>query len=140
MRKINDGLTTAQRYRKRNRERLIEKSRLKYQKNKEKIKEYRLKKYWSDPEGHHRSMLRHRYGVDAELYETILAAQNAKCAICERDFSQFKRRPSVDHDHVTGRVRALLCDSCNMKVGVIEHSLYPKVIDYLNKYSMKKVS
>ena len=46
------------------------------------------------------------------------AAQNARCAICgvaEADAAN--KRLVLDHDHVTGRPRALLCHNCNCGLG-----------------------
>jgi hypothetical protein len=56
--------------------------------------------------------LRRRYGVTGEEADALLAAQGGLCAIC-------KVAPAVhvDHDHVTGAVRALLCFNCNGGLG-----------------------
>jgi hypothetical protein len=47
----------------------------------------------------------------------LAASQDGKCAICK----QPERRTSlcVDHDHVTGRVRGLLCHRCNIVLGFV---------------------
>ena len=51
--------------------------------------------------------------LSLEQFEELVAAQEGKCAICgvEPDLLY------VDHDHVTGRVRELLCHSCNVLLG-----------------------
>lgn len=49
-------------------------------------------------------------------YESMLTGQAGRCAICREPML----RPCVDHDHVTGRVRALLCNDCNLTLGWIE--------------------
>jgi recombination endonuclease VII len=54
-----------------------------------------------------------KYGLDAQTYERMLAEQNGVCAYCHKP----ARRLVVDHCHVTGVVRALLCDRCNMGSG-----------------------
>lgn len=46
-------------------------------------------------------------------YDAALASQGGSCAICGRPPKPGGRRLNVDHDHVTGRVRGLLCASCN---------------------------
>jgi hypothetical protein len=56
------------------------------------------------------------YDITVEQYETMLAAQNGLCAICLKS-PIGKSRLSVDHDHVTKKVRALLCDNCNKGLG-----------------------
>lgn len=55
------------------------------------------------------------YGLSWEQYEALLQKQVGRCAICSRDFDQMT--PHVDHDHVTGAVRGLLCAPCNSALG-----------------------
>jgi len=52
-------------------------------------------------------------GFGIEQYEAMLVAQLGGCAICGRSPESGKPL-HVDHDHKTGRVRALLCYACNM--------------------------
>lgn len=54
--------------------------------------------------------LRTRYGIDVVDYQERLDKQQGKCAICQR----FMMRPCVDHDHMTGEVRGILCRECNL--------------------------
>lgn len=63
-----------------------------------------------------------RYGVGADEYARMLAAQDGKCAICgatERRVGPDGEVTTlcVDHDHKTGAVRALLCHGCNVALG-----------------------
>jgi hypothetical protein len=51
------------------------------------------------------------YGVTEEEYRALLDAQEGRCAICRR--RPVNRRLAVDHDHNTGKVRGLLCYTCN---------------------------
>jgi hypothetical protein len=63
-------------------------------------------------------MRQYLYGITAEQYAALLAEQDGKCAICRTDDWPSKdRAPHVDHDHVTGRVRGLLCGICNNGLG-----------------------
>jgi hypothetical protein len=73
------------------------------------------------------------YGITRAEYEQILINQNNKCASCEEDFNSF--RPVVDHDHMFGKVRGILCVKCNAGIGMFdndEEKLY-KAIKYLKK-------
>lgn len=67
-----------------------------------------------------------KYGLSIEQYNSILALQNNKCAICGtkehggRGWKEGKGRFCVDHDHKflnENNVRGLLCMSCNRGLG-----------------------
>lgn len=59
-----------------------------------------------------RSSLVRRYGITFEQVQRLRADQNGRCAICSLEIELV-----VDHCHVTGKVRGLLCDSCNVAIG-----------------------
>jgi hypothetical protein len=76
--------------------------------------------------------LRRVYGISKNDYEAMLARQGGVCGIC--------RKPPVepllvDHCHVTGRVRKLLCRKCNTVLGFYEddHRLLTAAADYLKE-------
>lgn len=58
--------------------------------------------------------LRVRYGVSVVWYLAQLVAQDHRCAVCR---TRSETTLAVDHDHVTGKARALLCERCNWIVG-----------------------
>lgn len=59
-----------------------------------------------------------KYGITIKEYEDLLIFQNNACAFCKKPASSFKKRLSVDHDHRTGAIRALVCFYCNkFKIG-----------------------
>lgn len=70
-----------------------------------------------------------RYGITPEDYQRLLDTQGGVCAIClcgpgERKFHTSKRL-HVDHCHVTGRVRGLLCGPCNTAIGsMLDNRVY----------------
>lgn len=53
------------------------------------------------------------YGISHDDYDRLYAQQQGRCCICD----EFHSRLCVDHDHKTGRVRGLLCRSCNSGLG-----------------------
>ncbi len=67
-----------------------------------------------------RHHLKKTYGMSLEDHDALVVSQNGRCAIChkpERDFSANRPWLCVDHDHLTGRVRGLLCTPCNAALG-----------------------
>jgi hypothetical protein len=56
------------------------------------------------------------FGLTHEEFLVLLDAQGGVCAICGND-NDGPRQLSIDHDHVTGQVRGLLCDRCNPMLG-----------------------
>ena len=63
-----------------------------------------------------KSSLKTRYGMTVEAYDALALAQGGACAICFEPPAP-GRKLCVDHDHVTGAVRGLLCDKCNVGLG-----------------------
>lgn len=55
-----------------------------------------------------------QYGLAPGQYAAMLKEQEGRCAICRR--RPVRRRLAVDHDHNDGRVRALLCYTCNHQI------------------------
>ncbi len=78
------------------------------QKNKEKMRGYRLKC---------------RYGISVEEYDLLLEKQNGVCAICQKPEAVVDpryltpRKLAVDHCHKSGKIRGLLCYACNTSIG-----------------------
>jgi hypothetical protein len=72
------------------------------------------------------------YGISKAEIDQMESQQRGRCAICDKPPK--RRRLNIDHDHVTGRVRALLCTSCNGGLGHFKDDprLLAKAIEYLN--------
>lgn len=66
-------------------------------------------------------------------YATDLEQQNNSCAICKIDIKNYSHSFHVDHDHVTGGIRGLLCSECNLALGKFEDSIeiLSNAINYL---------
>lgn len=77
-----------------------------------------------------------KFGITPDIYDTMLAQQQFCCAICNSHQTEFKRRFAVDHDHKTGKVRALLCDNCNKGIGCLKESpaVLEAAISYIKKH------
>ena len=62
--------------------------------------------------------LRSNYGITQSDYDALLTQQGGCCAICKSTSSGGRWSTfHVDHDHVTGKVRGLLCHHCNVTLG-----------------------
>lgn len=65
-----------------------------------------------------------RYGLSVEQYLLMLEGQDGLCAICLKPETEIKRGTlaglAVDHDHVSGLVRGLLCSRCNKGIGLLQ--------------------
>lgn len=93
---------------------------------------HRNKHRWQ--EAHRARALKNKYGLTVAEYDTMLAMQGGVCRLCKRPPG--KVRLAVDHDHVTGRNRGLLCSACNRRLGHVEHiSPFSKIaLVYIKEY------
>lgn len=81
--------------------------------------------------------LKKMYGISLEVYEEMATKQNGLCAIClnpeqAKDKDGAPRRMPVDHCHKTGKVRGLLCTSCNRALGLFKDN--PDILCKAAKY------
>ena len=60
------------------------------------------------------------YGISIGDFQSLLLAQGNACFVCQEAFNRPTRDAQVDHDHVTGIVRGLLCKRCNLVLGAIK--------------------
>lgn len=73
------------------------------------------------------------YGISYAEYLTMLEAQNGGCAICGTTSTGNRKAFHVDHCHITGKVRGLLCGNCNSGIGNLRDDigLLKRAIEYL---------
>jgi len=76
-----------------------------------------------------------RYGLTPEQYDDLFRIQNGRCKICGKPQSDFGRKLAIDHNHKTGRVRGLLCNNCNVIIGLCYENtdILISTISYLNE-------
>lgn len=72
-----------------------------------------------------------RYGLTIDQYRQMCDRQSGLCCICARPFG----RGCIDHDHDTGRVRGILCHTCNVGLGQFQDNpmLLARAIQYLKE-------
>lgn len=74
-----------------------------------------------------------KYGITTKEYDELYTGQSGCCALCSKHSTELSRPLCVDHDHETGKVRGLLCSTCNSglgKLGDNEEGLL-KALEYL---------
>lgn len=89
------------------------------------------------------AQMRRNFGVSLKEYEEMFFEQGGLCAICGKPETTTMRNAvkflAIDHDHVTGKVRKLLCHRCNTALGLVGDSIevLKKMIEYLEVYKME---
>ena len=78
------------------------------------IEKHRATPYYKEMRPKH--SLNYLYKMSSDQYEKMNLAQGGLCAICRKQ-NRNGNRLCVDHNHATGKVRALLCSSCNLVIG-----------------------
>ncbi len=75
-----------------------------------------------------------RYRMTEAQVDAMLVRQDNQCAVCRIAFTT-PRSWCIDHDHGTGKVRGLLCNSCNTAIGLLKDSvsLLRAAIDYIDR-------
>jgi hypothetical protein len=111
-------------YRDKNRSEINLRARIKYRQNKQKIRDRRMTL---------------KYGSSDSDYNRMLLDQGGTCAICCVPELLGGRwgKLNLDHDHLTGKIRGLLCFRCNLAIGKFEDriDLLESAIKYLKKHS-----
>jgi hypothetical protein len=81
--------------------------------------------------------LRRDHGLTLATYNMMFKKQKGKCAICGTHQSELRMSLAVDHDHKTGVVRDLLCNSCNWVLGHCKEdiAILDLTIKYIKKWS-----
>jgi len=76
------------------------------------------------------------YNLTQKEYDKLYKEQDGKCAICRTPQEDLSRVLAVDHCHKTGKVRGLLCDACNKRLGmfrdnpsIMEDALYYLILN-----------
>lgn len=78
----------------------------------------------------HNGHVKRVYGLADGEYAALLAFQGGVCYICRRANGATKKL-AVDHDHVTGEVRGLLCSNCNRWVVTLARDGLVRALEYL---------
>lgn len=74
------------------------------------------------------------YGLSKAEFDQLLLSQNGRCAACDDLFGNTRHR-HIDHCHTTGRIRGILCQSCNVSIGSMKEDIgrLRRLIAYLER-------
>jgi len=80
-----------------------------------------------------------KFGVTLREYNEFLSKQNGKCKICGIPIEQCHKMLAIDHDHTTGLIRGLLCQPCNLGLGLFKDNveLLRSAINYLKIFQKR---
>lgn len=67
--------------------------------------------------------LKSKFGITLEDFQNIGENQNWSCLICQIQFEALSSELCVDHNHITGKIRGLLCKNCNKGIGCLKDNL-----------------
>jgi hypothetical protein len=120
LRRLERNRAHARRYRETHKDQIKVAARLYREGHREQINERARLKWRTDPELREKRRLWQRknvfqkvYGISMADYEAMFERQGGACAICKRTGVTL----CVDHCHLTGEVRGLLCSQCNSAIG-----------------------
>jgi len=73
------------------------------------------------------------YGISLERYEELVNHKDSVCKICNKN--QSNSTLNLDHCHITGRIRGVLCWDCNTALGKFKDdiNLLTQAIKYLQE-------
>lgn len=86
-----------------------------------------------------------RFKLTIEQLRQMFIDYDNKCAICRKEETRWatikggenkRAKLCIDHDHVTGKIRGLLCHDCNTSIGKMKDdiNILQSAIDYLKKH------
>lgn len=115
-----------------------EANKLWYAANREREREKRLAYYYANRDkclAWQEAYKRQKHGG---IFDRLLVEQQGQCGICRSELL----KPCLDHDHKTGRIRGLLCDSCNLGLGKFldNAELLERAAQYLKENQNGKTS
>ena len=126
-------------YRLENKERISDRQKQYHLQNREKLKEKRKQYRLENRDKIKHNQLKRKYNITLDDYEKTLQDQNGSCAICFVKVEEQKNNVLVvDHNHLTGEVRGLLCSNCNSAIGLLKER--QEVIQNALKYLYEKGS
>ena len=98
----------------------------------------RASKYWLRTDTRiktrERNLLR-KFGLTTQDWNKLFEKQGSCCAACGTTETRGRYGWATDHDHVSGKVRGILCHRCNTELGLLENRVRRVLLEkYLEKH------
>lgn len=94
-----------------------------YTRNKPRIQAYKRARYLATKQQEKDNRLFRKYGITREEYNARATEQEDRCKLCRRPAAEDRDGVlHVDHSHLTGNIRGLLCSQCNVALGLLQDS------------------
>ncbi len=79
------------------------------------------------------------HGISYKDKEILLEKHDYKCDICGDVLDMTTSR--IDHDHITGKYRGILCNNCNSGLGMFFDNLayLYAAVEYVEKFLFEKL-
>jgi len=120
---------------------ILEVRREQYHSNKIKYQQLAAKYRMKNPTAKRNTKLKQAYGFGIEGYEKLLKSQGGVCAGCKLNVILKRKNGKsvamgVDHCHVTGKARGILCHNCNLGISYAKEdiTILKSWIHYIRKY------
>jgi hypothetical protein len=100
----------------------------------------KLKAHAENPLKRKERQLKKNYGITMEDFNRMHSEQAGLCAVCHKPETSTRdgkvMQLSVDHDHTTKAVRALLCSGCNTSLGLLneDETLILNLANYIKSH------
>ena len=119
---------SSKRYYKRHKTKILEK-----QSKNEAFKQYRKEYFQKNKDKIMNDFYVKKYGITQQDKLNMLKNQGDVCMICKIKLLTL-REAFVDHDHKTGKIRGILCNTCNRALGLLKDDVkvLESAINYLN--------
>jgi hypothetical protein len=96
-----------------NREKILARQKTYRQNNKEKVQVIRRT-----------SRRKTTFGITTEQFNELENKQNGVCAICKKkNLRRTTKDLHIDHNHITNKIRGLLCHNCNTGLGLFKENI-----------------
>ncbi len=64
-----------------------------------------------------KAMMGSTFFLKNKVWKKFFEKQKGRCAICNKHQAELTKAMALDHNHITGEDRGLLCNRCNLGLG-----------------------